>query len=116
MNGKTSTCRDAIVSATVLLLYTISLVLPVLYTVTVYPVISPLGWVVGFQEMAMSSVCILVSGSKVYELSLKDAFRSCMGPGSKWEIGQDIYQLNGRRKWGIGGGNLYTHIEMYPVH
>ena len=107
MNGKTSTCGDTVVSVTMVLLYTTSLVLSVLYTVTVYPVISPLGWVGGSQEMTISTVCILVSGSKVNELSLKDAFRSCTGPGSKWEIGRDIHQLSGRE---------HVHTEMYPVH
>ena len=83
MNGRTITCGDTVVSVTVLLLYTISLVLSVLYTVTVYPVISPLGWVGGLQEMDISTVCILVSGLNDRSSS-KDAVRSCTGPGSKW--------------------------------
>ena len=76
MNGKTITDGDIIVSITMVLLYTISLVSSVLYTVTLYPVISPLGWVGVSQEMSMSTVCKLETGSKVNELSLKVAVRS----------------------------------------
>ena len=74
MNGRTITCGDTVISVTVVLLYTISLASSVLYTVTVYPVISPLGWVGGSQEMLIFSVCILVPGSKD-ELSSKVAVR-----------------------------------------
>ena len=88
MNGKTVTDEVTVVSVTVLLLYTISLVLSVLYTVTVYPVISPLGWVGGFQEMAISSVCILVSGSKDGSSS-KDAIRFSTEPGSNGVMGEE---------------------------
>ena len=83
MNGRTITCGDTIVSVTMVLLYTISLVLSVLYTVTVYPVISPLGRVGGSQEMAIPTVCILEAGLKDGSSS-KDAVRSSTGPGSKW--------------------------------
>ena len=92
MNGRTITDGDIVVSVSMVLLYTTSLKSSVLYTVTLYPVISPLGWVGGFQEMSIFSVCILVSGSKVDKLSLKVALKSCTGPGSKWETERDIYQ------------------------
>ena len=107
MNGKIITCGDTVVSVTVLLLYTISLVLSVLYTVTLYPVISPLGWVGGLQEMTISTVCILVSGLKVNELS-KVAAKLCTGPGSEVsnreiENIQGIYMYEARRGGGRGG-------------
>ena len=83
MNGRTITCGDIAVSVSMVLLYTTSLKSSVLYTVTLYPVISPLGWVGGSQEMDISTVCILVLVLKIDELSLKDAVRSCTKPGSK---------------------------------
>ena len=85
MNGKTITDGDIVVSVSMVLLYTTSLKSSVLYTVTVYPVISPLGWVGGSQTMFIFSMCILVPGSKVDELSLNVAARSSTGPGSKRE-------------------------------
>ena len=89
MNGRTITCGDTVVAVT-MVSYTVSLASSVLYTVTLYPVISPLGWVGGFQEMTISSVCILVSGSKVDELP-KFAAKSCTGPGSNREEGYTVW-------------------------
>ena len=89
-------------SVTMVSLYTLSLASSVLYTVTLYPVISPLGWVGGLQEMSIFSVCILVPGSKDGSSS-KDAVRPPTGPGSKWRD-REKEAIYTQYAWGVQRG------------